>query len=551
MSLLPKVAWISILAAVALSPASPQATAQTAQVQRVAMLKSTTSTQIEIQTSRRLIPLTQVLTDPDRLVIDFSGAVPSPEIRTITVNNSAVKEVRVGRVTDNPPITRVVIDLKSPQLFQLVPSAHSVIVKIENGSSAAPTAVAKEVPAETVAPTPAAPLAKEAPAETVAPTLTPEAPRPEAPKADAKKDEAAKPVMSAPAPQPVPVRVTMSAPSAAVPVVVRSVPSSPVRAAVMTTAPDPVPTPTPGPTITISRVPVSSSGPAQVRHVAVLKSAGATEIEIEISERVTPEVQAVTGPDRLVIDFPQALPGPQLKAIPVNQGEVKGVRVGLLSAKPPVTRVVLDLKSPQAYQIFPSTRSVIVKLPDSANAGTAAPALQAPPHSPAAPAVPPQAPPPRPPKVDIALQNGKLTLSSTKASLAEVLDELRTQTGAEIVVPPGAEGEVVAVSLGPAAPREVISQLLNGSRYNFIIVGADNDPNRVQRLILTPKTGGGVVPEALPPMPDSTPVGQVETAQGGGPLPVVPPPVEAQPQGDSNPPPDTAPQPGDPQPAPN
>ena len=352
--------------------------------------------------------------------------------------------------------------------------------------------------------------------------------------------------------QPAPVRAVSPAPPvAAVSVAERSVPSSPVRAAVMTTAPDPVPAPTPGPTITITRVPVSASGPAQVRHVAVLKSAGATEIEIEISQRVTPEVQAVTGPDRLVIDFPQALPGPQLRAIPVNQGEVKGVRVGLLSAKPPVTRVVLDLKSPQAYQIFPSTRSVIVKLPDSANAGTAAPALQARPPGPAAPAAVPPTPPPPRPKVDIAMLDGKLSLTSTKASLAEVLDELRRQTGAEIVVPPGAEREDVAVSLGPAAPRDVISQLLNGSRYNFIIVGADNDPNRVQRLILTPKTGGGVVPEALPPMPDSTPVGQVETAQGGGPVPVVPPPIEAQPQGDSNPPPETPPQPGDPQPAPN
>ena len=104
MSLLPKGAWISILAAAALSPASPQAAAQTARVQRVALLKSSPSTEIEIQTSRRLIPLTQVLTDPDRLVIDFSGAVPSPEIRTITVNNSGVKEVRVGSVTDNPDV---------------------------------------------------------------------------------------------------------------------------------------------------------------------------------------------------------------------------------------------------------------------------------------------------------------------------------------------------------------------------------------------------------------------------------------------------------------
>jgi hypothetical protein len=524
MSLLPKAPWISILAAAALWSAPPRAAAQMAQIQHVGLLKSSGGTQIEIQTSRRVIPLTQVLTDPDRLVIDFSGAVPSPQIRTIAVHNGAVKAIRVGRVTDNPPITRVVIDLNSAQPFQLFPSSKSVIVKIGEGNSpaASATGVAKQTPTETTTPAPEPALEAESPP--------------------------ARPVTPAPVPR-LSTRVAAPAPSvAAVPVVARSVPASPVRTAVMTSPPAPVPA------LSIPRAPESSSGPAQVRHIAVLKTSGATEIEIEISQRVTPEVQAVTGPDRLVIDFPQALPGPQLRAIAVNQGEVKGVRFGLLSAKPPLTRIVLDLKSPLAYQIFPSTRSVIVKLPDSASAGTTAPAPQ--PGQPAAgaPAAEPPAPPPPPPKkVDIALQNGLLTLTSDKASLAEILDELRQQTGAEIVVPPGAEGEEVAVSLGPAAPREVIAQLLNGSRYNFIIVGTDNDANKVDRLILSPKSAGGVVPEG-DAMPDPIPVAQVQPPQrSGGPASAVAPSPEEppQPQGDSNPPPDTPPQPGDPQAAPN
>jgi hypothetical protein len=527
MSLLPKVAWISILAAAALSSAPPQAAAQLAQIQRVGLRKSAGETQIEIQTSRRVIPLTQVLTDPDRLVIDFSDAVPSPQIHTINVNNGPVKQVRVGRVTDNPPITRVVIDLNSAQPFQLFPSGKSVIVKIGDGNASTPpaTAVAKETPAEPAAHvSPSAPVvAREAPEE--------------------------KPAAPPPVPQLAPARAASPVPAVApVPVVARTVPPGAMRPAVMTSAP------APAPASSISRAPDSPSGPAQVRHVAVLKTSGATEIEIEISQRVTPEVQAVTGPDRLVVDFPQALPGPQLRAMAVNQGEVKGVRVGLLSAKPPVTRVVLDLKSPQTYQIFPSARSVIVKLPDPSRAGTV-PATPQPEQAASADPAPesPALPPTK--KVDITEQNGMLSLSSKKASLAEVLEELRKQTGAEIVVPPGAEGEEVAISLGPAAPRDVISQLLNGSRYNFIIVGADNDANRIQKLILTRKAGGGPVPETASSMPDATAVGQVETAQqrSGGPAAVVAPTVEEppQPQGDSNPPPDTTPQPGDPQAAPN
>jgi hypothetical protein len=531
MSLLPKVAWISILASAAFSPAPPQAAAQTAQVQRVSLSKSASGTQIEIQTSRRVIPLTQILTDPDRLVIDFSDAIASPQIHTINVNNAVVKQVRVGRVTDNPPITRVVIDLTSAQPFQLLPSGKSVIVKIGDGGNAAAPAVevAKDVPA-----------------------AKPEPPAPAAVAAD--QPSAGQPAPSVvPVPTLSPARKSVSSPVAtAVPVASRSVPPTPIRAAVLNTAPESAP-----PAVSITRVPITPAGRGEVRRVAVLKTSGATEIEIETSQRMTPEVQTVTGPDRLVIDFPQASPGPLLRALAVNQGEVKGVRVGLLSAKPPVTRVVLDLKSPQAYQLFPSTRSVIVKLGDSANSGAAmTPSPAAPTAGPAtpAPATEPSAAPPPPKKVDVAFQGGKLSLTSDKASLAEVLNELRDQTGADIVIPAGAEREEVAVSLGPASPREVISQLLNGSRYNFIMLGADDDANRVTKLILTPKTAGGVIPQggddALPPMPEPVPVAQVQGVSG--PAPAVPPAIdEVQPQGDSNPPPDTAPQPGDPQAAPN
>jgi hypothetical protein len=285
------------------------------------------------------------------------------------------------------------------------------------------------------------------------------------------------------------------------------------------------------------------SGPtAQIRHVAVLKVGGATEIEIETSQRVSPAVQAVTGPDRLVVDFPESLPGPQLRAIPVNQGEVKGVRVGLLTAKPPVTRVVLDLKSPQAYQIFPSAKSVIVKLPASgASAVAGLPPGNASTSEPA-PA------PPAPKKVEITFQDGRLRLVSNKASLAEVLNEVRAQLKADIVVPAGAEQEVVMVALGPSTPRDVISKLLDGSRYNFIIVGTDADANQVERVVLSPKT---VIAESAIAPP---PVAQTQSPDGSAdpPPPTPPPPTEdVQPQGDSNPPPDATPQPGDPQPAPN
>ncbi len=135
MNLLPKVVWISLLVAGFFLSLTPASTAQKAQIRHVAVVKSGDGLQIEIQTSQRVMPLTQVVTDPDRLIIDFSDTVPGPELRALTVNKGAVKGVRIGRVTINPPVTRVVVDLKAPLPFQLFPSSKSVIVKLGEAST--------------------------------------------------------------------------------------------------------------------------------------------------------------------------------------------------------------------------------------------------------------------------------------------------------------------------------------------------------------------------------------------------------------------------------
>src|SRR5580698_6092660 len=99
-----------------------------------------------------------------------------------------------------------------------------------------------------------------------------------------------------------------------------------------------------------------------VRTVKVLGSKDAVEIEVEASDRIIPQTQVLTGPDRLVIDFPNSVPSDQLHSQSVDRGEVKDIRVGLFQSKPPVTRLVLDLKTAQSYQVFPSGRTVIIKV---------------------------------------------------------------------------------------------------------------------------------------------------------------------------------------------
>jgi len=119
---------------------------------------------------------------------------------------------------------------------------------------------------------------------------------------------------------------------------------------------------------------LGSCSTATVLRIAIQGSQQAPEVEIASSEPITPQLKVLTGPDRLVIDFPGALPGGQLRSVAVNRGGIKRVRVGLFEATPPVTRVVLDLTAPSNYQLFPSGNTVIVKVgesPAAAKAGNA------------------------------------------------------------------------------------------------------------------------------------------------------------------------------------
>jgi len=221
------------------------------------------------------------------------------------------------------------------------------------------------------------------------------------------------------------------------------------------------------------------SAQTQVQHVKVLGSGQAIEVEIQSSGAVVPQSQMITGPNRIIVDFPGALPAPQLRTLNVNRGALKSIRSGLFSSNPPVTRVVLDLTEPQSYQIF-SVRNVVmlkvgpVKTTESKMTGP----TQALVSSPVAPATPPN------PPLEVAYENGLLRIHTERATLAQVLFEVQRQTGAEIPIPAGSESEEIAVELGPAPAREVLATLLNGSRYNFIFVGNTRGRN-LQKAILS------------------------------------------------------------------
>ncbi|HYM79711.1 MAG TPA: AMIN domain-containing protein [Candidatus Dormibacteraeota bacterium] len=246
-----------------------------------------------------------------------------------------------------------------------------------------------------------------------------------------------------------------------------------------------------------------------VRSVKVLGSKDTVEIEVEASDRIVPQTQVLTGPDRLVIDFPNAVPGNQVRSQSVDRGDVKDVRVGLFQSKPPVTRVVLDLKTARSFQVFPYGRTVMIKIMGDATVSNASandysqparrPSLVVANYTTSVEPVSMAAAAPAP-ALQVTYHDGLLGIWSNKATLSEVLYAVQQRTGADISIAAGAEQEKVVAEIEPAPAAEVLARLLNGSRFNFLILNSTTDPRQLDRVILTTRTEGG---NFIPPPPQA------------------------------------------------
>src|SRR5512146_1660976 len=114
-------------------------------------------------------------------------------------------------------------------------------------------------------------------------------------------------------------------------------------------------------------------------------------------------------------------------------------------------------------------------------------ALQEQPQVPAPPPTLEQSPPSAP---NVRMQNGLLMIDAHNSTLSQVLRAVQQQTGASMEVPAGASNERVVAQIGPGQPRDVINTLLNGSKFDYVILGVLGNPGAVQKVILTPRQGG-------------------------------------------------------------
>jgi hypothetical protein len=119
----------------------------------------------------------------------------------------------------------------------------------------------------------------------------------------------------------------------------------------------------------------------------------------------------------------------------------------------------------------------------------------------------------------VRFSRGQLTIVAENSTLSDILRAVRSQTGAVIEVPPNAT-ERVATRLGPGPARDVLATLLNGSHFNYVMVGSPIHPDSVDRLILTSKIDGEPAAGPTAPVaPESQGINEADMDDPGPPGP--------------------------------
>ncbi len=106
--------------------------------------------------------------------------------------------------------------------------------------------------------------------------------------------------------------------------------------------------------------------------------------------------------------------------------------------------------------------------------------------------------PPVPPQV--TYQGGQLTIVAPNSTLGDILRAVRKHTFADIDIPANASERVVT-RLGPGPARVVVAQLLNGSKFNYVLLGSPEDSSVLTRVVLVAKTGPDTPGNSAAPSP--------------------------------------------------
>jgi hypothetical protein len=83
----------------------------------------------------------------------------------------------------------------------------------------------------------------------------------------------------------------------------------------------------------------------------------------------------------------------------------------------------------------------------------------------------------------VAYQSGQLTIVAQNSTLGDILRAVHAQTGANVDMPSNSTERVVG-HFGPGPAREVLASLLNGSHFDYVLLGTAANPNALDKVVL-------------------------------------------------------------------
>jgi type IV pilus assembly protein PilQ len=124
-----------------------------------------------------------------------------------------------------------------------------------------------------------------------------------------------------------------------------------------------------------AQTPGSEAVSAALQKVTVSRGQGVVSVELTTKGAITPKVETLSSPDRLVIDLPNTALATSGGRIAVGNDGVKGVRMGTDANA--MTRVVVDLERPAKYELVPGPgQKLTLKIGEARPVQAAVPAVK-------------------------------------------------------------------------------------------------------------------------------------------------------------------------------
>ncbi len=231
--------------------------------------------------------------------------------------------------------------------------------------------------------------------------------------------------------------------------------------AVLAFAPSPLRAQTPAESAKVSSAPAASGATkptagkvAAVKSFRVVQEKDGQAIEILSTRPLVPSIQAITNPDRLVIDLPNARLDTAKKRISVQADQISTLRADQFQQNPPVARVVVDLLAPRSFTWDAAGNRLVVHL------GKASSEVRNSPFE--APTLPALTSSPKPAIASVRAA-GPLTFSGNVAP---------NNTGSGSSITAGADTAIVSLSSGGevrVCPGTTVSVTPSQNRHNLML----------------------------------------------------------------------------------